>query len=86
MAGFIGSQPTSDDGVLHLQKTEKLVAVISTLSRSTRQQSDTMHSLNALLSQRIFGSLCMNNPGSKIFLRVYRSPMYLRGKVTQIIF
>src|SRR3990170_8490825 len=60
-ADFTGGQMTSDAGVLLLRETEKRVGIIRALSRAirdNRHQSYVKHSLNGLLSQRIFQIVC----------------------------
>ena len=60
-ADFTGGQMTSDAGVLLLRETERQVGIISDLSRvirDERHQSYVKHSLNDLLSQRVFQIAC----------------------------
>jgi len=60
-ADFTGGQMTSDAGVLLLREMEKRVGIIRALSRAirdNRHQSYVKHSLNGLLSQRIFQIVC----------------------------
>lgn len=60
-ADFSGGQMTSDAGVLLLRETEKQIGIISSLSRvirDERHQSYVKHSLNDLLSQRVFQIAC----------------------------
>ena len=60
-ADFSAGQMTSDAGVLLLRETERQVGIISDLSRvirDERHQSYVKHSLNDLLSQRVFQIAC----------------------------
>ena len=60
-ADFTGGQMTSDAGVLLLRETEKRIGILSALSRAIkdeRHQGYVRHTLNALLSQRVFQIAC----------------------------
>src|SRR3970040_2557351 len=60
-ADFTGGQMTSDAGVLLLRETEKIVGIIQDLSRvikDERHQGYVRHTLNDLLSQRVFQVAC----------------------------
>ena len=60
-ADFTGGQMTSDAGVLLLRETEKRIGILSALSRAIkdeRHQGYVRHTLNALLSQRVFQVAC----------------------------
>ena len=60
-ADFTGGQMTPDAGVLLLRETEKQIGILSALSRAItdkRHQGYIKHSLNDLLSQRVFQIAC----------------------------
>jgi len=60
-ADFSGGEMTSDAGVLLLRETEKQIGILSALSRvitDKRHQGYIKHSLNDLLSQRVFQVAC----------------------------
>ena len=60
-ADFTGGEMTSDAGILLLRETEKQIGILSALSgviTDKRHQGYIKHSLNDLLSQRVFQVAC----------------------------